>query len=249
MDRVARRDERTPGEMVLKVAGAGRRRALTQAGALVAAVALVGTFALPAVAATSVDPQAESESYEAVADSAQTIDTVAASAQVDARDGYIGEAAEPTSEQLAAQYRALFAAGQSFPIGDDYYAKDSTNYEGLSSIRYGTRTCTDFVAWRLNRDAGSFGEPWLMDWSYLTPGGGDAYEWPSAWEAHGWPISTTPVVGAVAYFGGNHVGYVAEVYDNGTVLIEDYNWIAYSYDARVYNWGDMVSYLYPPTTP
>jgi len=151
---------------------------------------------------------------------------------------------------MAAAYR-LADGRVAWPVADDYPLKTSPNMGGMSSIRYGIRTCTDFVAWRLNRDAGSYGEPWLMDWGYLTPGGGDGVQWKAAWDAHGWAESTIPVPGAVAWFGYgmNHVGYVNSVNDDGTIVLEDYNTIPFTYDVRTVAASSIPLYLYPPPRP
>ena len=59
-------------------------------------------------------------------------------------------------------------------------------------------------------------------------------QWRYAWESKGWPVSSTPIPGSVAYFNGNHVAYVKEVLDGGThVLIEEYNHIPGAYGQRV----------------
>ena len=80
----------------------------------------------------------------------------------------------------------------------------------------------------------------------MTPGGGSANQWTDAWYAHGWPVSGTPIAGAVAVTGYMHVAYVKEVYGDGTVLVEEYNYGNYhSYGTRVISAGS-ATYLYPP---
>jgi surface antigen len=118
---------------------------------------------------------------------------------------------------------------------------------GLSPLNYYYRECVDFVAWRLNRDQGSYAPPFKWVWSNLTPNGGNASQWLSAWQAHGWPVSDTPIPGSVAYFPGNHVGYVKAVLDGGYVLIEEYNQgSSHAYGQRVLPWS-AATYLYPPS--
>jgi len=164
-----------------------------------------------------------------------------------ARDGFSSLSVAQQREERATSYRAATASIQRF-IGDDYPFRDLGM--GMSPLSYALQNCTDFVAWRLNRDAGSAAAPWLMTWSYLTPNGGDAYEWESNWEAHGWIVSAVPVVGSVAWFPGlNHVAYVAKVNANGSVLIEEYNNnVRYTYDTRTIPVGS-ATYLYPPPLP
>lgn len=57
-------------------------------------------------------------------------------------------------------------------------------------------------------------------------GRGHAYQWPSTAASFGIPSGSTPVKGAVGVWNigpYGHVVYVEEVYDNGTVLVSDYN--------------------------
>ncbi len=126
--------------------------------------------------------------------------------------------------------------------GDDYPYRNSG---GLSPMGYVIRQCTDFVAWRLNRDAG-YTHDYKYIWSYMTPGGGSAYAWASAWRAHNWKTSHTPVKGSVAWFAGNHVAYVKAVHD-GQVDLEEYNWGGdASYHTRTIDASDVALFLYPP---
>lgn len=227
---------------------------LRQVVALVAAVGLLGAFALPAYAGIreGADSAAQQTSDGVVALGGQGFQLADGEEAplVAERDAVTGLSADPTPEDLALAYR--LAGGQlSWPLGDDYYLKDSGNGYGMSPMGYGIRTCTDFVAWRLNRDAGSFGAPWLMPWGYLTPTGGEASSWAEAWAANGWATSTTPVVGAVAWFGygANHVAYVQAVNDDGSIVIEEYNWTPLTYGSRTISASSIPLFLYPPPTP
>ena len=116
---------------------------------------------------------------------------------------------------------------------------------GLSPLRYYYRECVDFVAWRLNRDAGSYSAPFKYDWGNLASG--SAYAWKSAWLSHGWTVSDTPVPGAVAWFpGANHVAYVSGILTDGSVAIEEYNgMVKHGYAQRIIQVTD-ATYLYPP---
>jgi len=108
--------------------------------------------------------------------------------------------------------------------------------------------CVDFVAWRLNRDAGVTGGNWRWTWSNLTPGGGDASQWANAWSGHGWATGNKPVVGAVAWFNYNHVAYVQSVSAGGSVVLEEYNWMGSSaYHTRTVPASEVPLFLYPPT--
>ena len=126
--------------------------------------------------------------------------------------------------------------------GDDYPYR---TLSGLSPLRYVARQCTDFVAWRINRDKGSTSAPFKYDWANMTPNGGSASQWASAWRSHGWKTSNTPVRGAVAWWSG-HVSYVKSV-DGGNVSLEEYNWNgSASYHTRTIPASSVSLFLYPP---
>jgi surface antigen len=134
--------------------------------------------------------------------------------------------------------------------GDDYpwFSELSNNQGGgISPLNYFYRECVDFVAWRLNRDAGVTSAPYLWTWSTLTPSGGNAYQWKRAWLNKGWPTSTTPIAGSVAWYSYGHVAYVKSVNGDGTITVEDYNQSGmHIYEQRVVPAGDANLYLYPP---
>jgi surface antigen len=158
-------------------------------------------------------------------------------------------AQQRSSAARNANYEAYLKSG-AVELGDDYpwFSELSNNQGGgLSPLNYFYRECVDFVAWRLNRDAGSTSAPFLYDWSDLTPNGGNASQWASAWAAHGWETSNIPVVGSVAWFNGNHVAYVAAVNDDGTVTIEEYNHGSdHLYGVRTIPNTDVALFLYAP---
>ena len=134
--------------------------------------------------------------------------------------------------------------------GDDYPWRDAATESqggGFSPLGYYYRECVDFVAWRLNRDAGATG-PFKWTWSTMTPGGGNASAWANAWSSKGWASSKAPVVGAVAWFTYNHVAYVQSVPGDGTVVLEEYNWNgSHAYHTRTVPISEVPVYLYPPT--
>jgi len=148
-------------------------------------------------------------------------------------------------QDAIASANALYAASGAQALGDDY--PWPTAGDTLSPLNYYYRQCTDFVAWRLNRDVGSFAAPFRWAWADLTPNGGDAYQWKSAWETHGWTVSDVPVAGSVAWFGwDNHVSYVKQVNDDGSVLIEEYNYVYRVYGQRTLQASEVEAFLYPP---
>ncbi len=134
--------------------------------------------------------------------------------------------------------------------GDDYQwynMPTESQGGGFSPFNYYYRECVDFVAWRLNRDAGSTSAPFKWTWSSLTPSGGNASNWANAWSSHGWPTSKTPVVGAVAWFNFNHVAYVQSVGGDGSVVLEEYNWMgSHAYNKRTIKASEVPLFLYPP---
>ena len=154
--------------------------------------------------------------------------------------------ATPLRRQLSAAYDASGAK----ELGDDYpWPFEAADVEGggLSPLGYYNRECVDFVAWRLNRDAGSTAAPFKYTWSNLTPNGGDASQWYGNWRAHGWATGTDPEVGSVAWFNGNHVAYVKSVNGDGTVTIEEYNHgSTHVYGQRTIPVSSVARFLYAP---
>ena len=152
--------------------------------------------------------------------------------------------AQVVARQAARARSGAYSTVRPAQAGDDYPWRASGG--GLSPLGYVTRQCTDFVAWRINRDHGAFG-PWAYVWANMTPNGGSASRWASAWNSHGWQTSNTPVAGAVAWFAGNHVAYVKSDNGDGTVTLEEYNWNGdASYHMRTIDASSVALFLYPP---
>lgn len=234
------------------------RQRVTAAGTMVLTGGLVVTLSLSAYTGDSLGGYtavaAESTIAQAsIGAQALTIDESAVPAQIEARDTY--EAVSPAQlrsmfrEGLRQQNMEAYAQSGARELGDDYpwYAELTRGQGGgFSPLNYYYRECVDFVAWRLNRDAGSTSAPFVYNWSNLTPGAGSARSWKRQWEKHGWDISTTPAPGWVAWFpGGNHVAYVNSVLADGSVLIEEYNWGPHLYGQRIIPASDAL-YLAPP---
>jgi len=227
------------------------RQRLFGVAVMVAVGALFAVLGLPAYA----DNDATAlHSAAAVQGQKLTVANAAASTvTAPTRDGYTATSAADLRSLYAAAIRAqniaIYLQSGAKAKGDDYpwFAELSRNQGGgLSPLGYYYRECVDFVAWRLNRDAGTTSAPFRWTWSQLTPNGGDARQWKSAWLAHGWSTGTTPVPGAVAWFTGNHVAYVNGILQDGQVLIEEYNYgTNHEYGTRVINAGDAY-YLYAP---
>lgn len=236
---VAAKKSWIPGRVVRTVSGVG----------LVA-----GLFATVAVPAYSLADHGQSFSASDMFSSSRLLaQSVSVSGTTNGQsastDGYSSESG---AQIVAAQTLASRTSGGYIPTtrspGDDYpwwnYATESYG-GGLSPLGYYYRECVDFVAWRLNRDAGAYGSPWKWVWNNLASG--SAYVWYSAWRSHGWQTSSTPVAGAVAWFTYNHVAYVNSVNADGSVNIEEYNWEGnHAYNARTIQASDAI-YLYPPS--
>ena len=235
-------------------------------GAIVALVVVPGLFLTVALPAYAFAPTGEGRStaspdtHELAVASAQEVDVSSSAAKITvARDGYTAVSGEEIRRQTAeaeAAARAQAAAELAAQVGT--YSAPAQRQEGddypwpggpvgvLSPLNYEYRECVDFVAWRLNRDAGATG-PFRWVWSNLTPGGGSAWNWANAWYANGWQVSHDPIVGSVAWFTGNHVAYVQSVNGDGTVTIEEYNQNSdHNYHRRTIGVGDAALYLYPP---
>ncbi|MET0589578.1 MAG: CHAP domain-containing protein [Naasia sp.] len=215
---------------------------------------LFATAALPAYAAT-VDTETDAISYAADTSSGQrlTVSAAAVASVVD-RNGVTptsdeemaARKADPRRTARAAEYEASGAVA----LGDDYpwpLEKSDDEGGGLSPLNYYYRECVDFVAWRLNRDAGSTSAPWKYTWSDLTPNGGNASAWAGNWKSHGWATGSEPVPGSVAWFNGNHVAYVKAVTDDGQVVIEEYNHgSTHKYGVRTIPVSQVALFLYAP---
>ncbi|MES1170148.1 MAG: CHAP domain-containing protein, partial [Leifsonia sp.] len=213
-----------------------------------------GLFAVLAIPAYADNGAATFTAAAAVQTQKLSVEGAAASSvTAGSRDGYTATSAEDLKSLYAAAMRqqniAAYLRSGAKEQGDDYpwFAELSRNQGGgLSPLGYYYRECVDFVAWRLNRDAGTPKAPFRWVWSNLTPNGGSGHEWKANWLAHGWATGTTPEPGAVAWFGDNHVAYVNGILANGQVFIEEYNQAGtHMYDTRVINPGDAY-YLYAP---
>ena len=222
---------------------------------ILAVLGLFGSVALPAYAMA---PQAGADNLAADVTAADAQTSLKVSDEAQQTDALRGAFEATTASELknqkrtsymAANYEAYMASGAR-EKGDDYpwFSELSNNQGGgLSPLNYFYRECVDFVAWRLNRDAGYTKAPYLWDWSSLTPTGGNAYQWKYAWQNHGWETSTTPVAGAVAWYSYGHIAYVKSVNADGSITVEDYNQSGmHLYDIRTVAANDAQLYLYPP---
>lgn len=231
------------------------RKRLSAAGTMVLVGGLFVSLTLPAYASNDYAGElADAPAANVVAQTLALDETaVEAASAIEARDTYETTSAVELRrlylDALRQQRLQEYLASGHMAMGDDYpWATELGMGQGggLSPLNYFVRQCTDFVAWRLNRDAGSTRAPFKYVWSNLTPGAGSARSWKSQWERHGWPISSTPAPGWVAWFpGGNHVAYVNSVLPDGSVFIEEYNWGPDTYNQRIIP-AESAIYLSPP---
>jgi surface antigen len=122
--------------------------------------------------------------------------------------------------------------------GDDYPYQDSVpDFDGGDRWGFYARECTSFVAWRINQLGVNFtngmsgpkGAP--TDAPIAVWGNGD--HWAEHANNLGFRVDHTPSVGAIARFGPGvsgagsmgHVAYVAQVNGDGTIVIEEYNFL------------------------
>jgi surface antigen len=112
-------------------------------------------------------------------------------------------------------------------VVDDYPWKSATADSVNSYTHFYIRECTDFVAWRMNRDTGHTAPAsfWFTDW---MPNSGNVWGNAVNWETHakalGYRVDSSPAVGAVAYFSYGHVAYVESINSDGSVNVSEYNY-------------------------
>lgn len=133
---------------------------------------------------------------------------------------------------MTLQNSSVPAAASASQIDDYPYPQNFG--QGMSPMGYAYGNCTDFVAWRINRDQGTYGEPWSQTWGDLTPLGGDGKDWGLPGNMPGWEVTTMPGPGDIfsvpaGYVGAGssggpygHVAYVAVRNEDGSILTEHY---------------------------
>lgn len=241
-------------------AGAAKRtkgRSLANVAVMTVAAGLVATMALPAYAFNAKDGQQEfttSAADRMTIAQPQLIDAAGTTAPAAVtRDSITATTPEQLQEAREAAARAAAVAAREEARatwvvgvraqGDDYPWWNASPSQ-LSPLRYYYRECVDFVAWRVNRDAGTPNGGWAYEWGRGLPSG-SAYSWASGWQ---WGSGHTAIAGSVAWFSGNHVAYVSSVSGDGAVVLEEYNWgsARHSYNRRVVSANSVDLYLYPP---
>ena len=134
----------------------------------------------------------------------------------------------------------VLASGDDYP--DTYKKGNCPNYnepprlnEDIDVWGFYLRQCTSFVAWRMNRNAGATSlksnDPFRNNLS--NPALSNAKNWATRLGMLGYVINNIPVVGCIAQWDANtngaldngHVAYVSKVSNDGTIEIEEYNWV------------------------
>jgi surface antigen len=117
-------------------------------------------------------------------------------------------------------------AAQAVVVGDDYpaYLGNAKQDALVDPWRFYNRECTSFVAWRLNS---TNGVPFTNQYLGADLWWGNANTWGTSARAKGILVDNIPAVGSVAWSTAGkygHVAWVAEVLDNGKIVVEEYNW-------------------------
>ena len=144
--------------------------------------------------------------------------------------------------------------------GDDYpYKNSQPDFDGGDRWQFYARECTSFVAWRINQLGVNFtngmsgpnGPP-----PRNNPVFGNGDNWANHAKILGFRVNNTPSVGAIAHFDDNHSGagpsghvaYVARVNGDGTIVIEEYNWLPFPYGyhnpPRVIHASDVSNFIH-----
>jgi surface antigen len=125
-------------------------------------------------------------------------------------------------------------------VGDDYPWQSATANSVNPDTHFYIRNCTDFVAWRMNRDMGDT-NPSTFPFTDWMPNESNPWGNAGNWEAHAknlhYRMDSLPTVGAVAYFSYGHVAYVESVNADGSVNISEFNYPSASNQNTSFNYG------------
>lgn len=134
--------------------------------------------------------------------------------------------------------------------GDDYPGRNWTPDQG--SVAGGlARECVDFTAWRMRKLTKGFdaSDPFYGTWYNF----GNGAQWGPAAKAAGYQVDRNPKAGDIAYWTTGtygHVAFVNEVKGDGTVNLEEYNWLLpgggsdYSYHTRTVSSADPAGFIH-----
>jgi surface antigen len=152
-------------------------------------------------------------------------------------------------------------AGNLPPVGDDYAGYKNVYFSGCGTDPWADQwgfchaQCTSFVAWRMNRDGGAGSFTNGMGGSGMFGNAGDWARRAQTLHDRGYAnirVDHTPTVGAVAHWdydevggGHGHVAYVGRVNADGTVVLEEYNYLhGLAYDSRTVAGASVPRYIH-----
>jgi surface antigen/uncharacterized coiled-coil protein SlyX len=131
---------------------------------------------------------------------------------------------ENISQQIYDARRAM-AGGEQISFGSGGYPwANDPDPNHADPWLFITRQCTSFAAWKFFM---LYGIPFFN----TRPGSGSAWNWPALAHDQGYQTSNSPSVNAVVSWpiGRNmpfgHVAIVTGVHGNGTIDVEEYNWV------------------------
>ena len=121
-----------------------------------------------------------------------------------------------------------------------YCSTDPCPQNTIDPFLFYYRECTSYIAWCMNRDAGTTSAPapyfftnWMQDGHW-----GNAGNWNDNAIQLGYTVNTTPAVGSIAHWEGSeigtigHVAYVEAVNQDGSVNVSEYNYSNHIYTVR-----------------
>ncbi len=122
-------------------------------------------------------------------------------------------------------------------VGSNDYPYASSTPDTVDSWNFYTRECTSFVAWRLNNDLGI---PFTNQYDNPAGNWGNAEHWDDAAASVGIAVDGNPSANSVAVWNpfvngvgsAGHVAFVMSVNGDGTINVEEYNWVSFAYDQR-----------------
>jgi len=106
----------------------------------------------------------------------------------------------------------MFFPSLTFAADDYPYPNECTDTNGSRCVdpwKFYYRQCTSYVAWRMNRDAGTTEDPYSFYNHMRTP---SSIKWTDAghWADHardlGIEVNNTPAAGAIAHWGYSEIG-------------------------------------------
>src|ERR1017187_6192471 len=140
---------------------------------------------------------------------------------------------------LAMAITALGNDDYPYPNANTYNPTNPTDPSTIDPWGFYHRECTSFVAWRMNRDAGTTNPPYYFSNYMRGDHWGNASNWVNNATALGFLVDAVPQIGAVAQWNATeeppygHVAYVEQINGDGSVNISEYNYSSpHGYGAR-----------------